>query len=69
MDTWILAELKETSESVKQNLKLYQPDKAALALENFINLLSNWYIRRNRRRFWKSGNFESGEIDSDKLSA
>ena len=29
--------------------------KAALSIENFINLLSNWYIRRNRRRFWKSG--------------
>ena len=69
MDVWILAELKETSENVKNYLKLYQPDKAALSIENFINLLSNWYIRSNRRRFWKSGNFESEQIDSDKLSA
>ena len=69
MDVWILAELKETSENVKNYLKLYQPDKAALSIENFINLLSNWYIRGNRRRFWKTGNFESKKIDSDKLSA
>ena len=50
-------------------MTLYQPDKAALAIENFINLLSNWYIRRNRRRFWKSGDFENNQIDNDKFSA
>jgi len=64
-----LTEVKETTESVKNHLELYQPDKAALAIENFINLLSNWYIRRNRRRFWKSGNFENNKIDDDKFSA
>ena len=70
MDKWILIEMKETSEMVKEYLKLYQPDKAALCIENFINLLSNWYIRRNRRRFWKSGKFENNtNIDHDKYSA
>ena len=70
MDKWILTEMKETSEMVKEYLILYQPDKAALSIENFINLLSNWYIRRNRRRFWKSGKFENNtKIDHDKYSA
>jgi len=69
MDQWILTEVKETTDDVKNHLTLYQPDKATLAIENFINLLSNWYIRRNRRRFWKSGDFESNQIDDDKFSA
>lgn len=69
MDQWILTEIKETTDDVKNHLTLYQPDKAALAIENFINLLSNWYIRRNRRRFWKSGDFENNQIDNDKFSA
>jgi isoleucyl-tRNA synthetase len=69
MDQWILTEVKETTDDVKNHLTLYQPDKAALAIENFINLLSNWYIRRNRRRFWKSGDFENNQIDDDKFSA
>ena len=41
----------------------YQPDKATRLLEEFVNDLSNWYVRRSRRRFWRSG------TDTDKLSA
>ena len=44
-------------------LENYDPTSAGRRLEEFVDLLSNWYVRRSRRRFWKSEN------DADKLSA
>ena len=64
LDRWILSRLNQLIETVTRELSVYEPDRAALAIERFVvEELSNWYIRRNRRRFWKS------EADLDKAAA
>jgi len=64
IDRWIVSRLNELITEVRAALDGYAPDRAARAFEQFtIEELSNWYIRRNRRRFWKSGN------DADKAAA
>jgi len=55
MDRWIISRLNSTVKLVDEYLEEYEPTKAARAVENFVEELSNWYIRRNRRRFWKEG--------------
>jgi len=62
-DSWIVSELNQLIIDVTQNLEEYELSKATRKLSEFIDDLSNWYIRRNRRRFWKSKN------DTDKLAA
>ena len=70
MDMWILSEIKTVCMEVAKKLEDYQPDKATIAVEDFINLLSNWYVRRNRKRFWKPGKFgTNAPFDADKHSA
>jgi len=67
MDRWILSRLHSTSNIVREALDDYNPTKAARAVEQFVDELSNWYIRRNRRRFWSA---KGGDIDSaSKLAA
>jgi isoleucyl-tRNA synthetase len=64
LDRWIISELHQLVAEVRDALDAYSPDRAARAIERFtIDELSNWYIRRNRRRFWKSEN------DADKAAA
>ncbi|MEN8614633.1 isoleucine--tRNA ligase [Dehalogenimonas sp. THU2] len=63
LDRWILSELNQLVEEVTTDLDAYDPVAAARAIEAFVDYLSNWYVRRSRRRFWKS------ESDADKLSA
>jgi isoleucyl-tRNA synthetase len=64
LDRWIISQLHLLIGEVRAALEDYDPDRAAKAIERFtIDELSNWYIRRNRRRFWKSEN------DSDKAAA
>lgn len=63
LDKWILARLAETTNAVIDGLDVYEARLAALALEGFVNDLTNWYVRRSRRRFWKS------EADADKNAA
>jgi len=55
MDRWIISRLNTTVKRVDEFLDEYEPTKAARAVENFVDELSNWYVRRNRRRFWKEG--------------
>jgi isoleucyl-tRNA synthetase len=62
-DRWMISLLEETVRSVTGALDDYDALRAGTAIEAFVDRLSNWYVRTNRRRFWKS---ESGE---DKLSA
>ncbi|MBO6577396.1 MAG: isoleucine--tRNA ligase [Rhodothermales bacterium] len=54
MDRWILSRLATTTIEVNQAYEDYNPTKAARAVERFVDELSNWYIRRNRRRFWSA---------------
>jgi isoleucyl-tRNA synthetase len=63
LDRWVLSELSQLVDSVTKALDNYDATGAGRKIEAFVDNLSNWYIRRSRRRFWKSEN------DSDKLSA
>jgi isoleucyl-tRNA synthetase len=63
LDRWLLSQLNLCVDRVTAELKAFDPTSSARAIEGFVDDLSNWYIRRSRRRFWKS------ESDSDKLSA
>ena len=63
LDRWILAELNSLIDNFEKKMDGYKIARAARLLPNFIDKLSNWYIRRSRRRFWKSEN------DNDKNEA
>ncbi len=64
LDRWILSELNNLVSNVNEFYKDYESTKAARAIQTFItDNLSNWYVRLNRRRFWK------GEYSEDKISA
>jgi len=63
LDRWILSELNQLIIDVDSALESYDLREPAWKLAAFVNSLSNWYVRRSRRRFWKSEN------DADKLSA
>ena len=63
LDRWLLSELNTLVSQVDRYLDAYEPTDAGRRIEGFVDLLSNWYVRRSRRRFWKSEN------DEDKSSA
>jgi len=63
LDRWILARLNQVVARVTEALDNSDPFGATLAVEPFVDDLSNWYVRRSRRRFWKS------EQDTDKKAA
>ena len=63
LDRWILSELNQLTDGVTRSLDEYDVTAAGRKIEEFVDNLSNWYVRRSRRRFWKSEN------DADKLSA
>ena len=63
IDKWALSQLQALINEVTTRLERYEVTEAARSIESFTNVLSNWYLRRNRRRFWKS------EADSDKQAA
>lgn len=64
IDRWLISARNSLVKEVNQYLEQYELSKAGYAIQHFvIDELSNWYVRRNRRRFWKS------EMGEDKLSA
>jgi isoleucyl-tRNA synthetase len=63
LDRWLLAELHGTIESVTGAMHRYDAAAATRDLETLVDQLSNWYVRRSRRRFWKA------EDDRDKAAA
>ncbi len=63
LDRWILSSLSQMVEEIRAEMDAYHLQKAANRFEKFVEDLTNWYIRRSRRRFWKSQN------DSDKEEA
>jgi len=71
LDDWILSELHLTIEKARQSLDGYDIFAAAQALNEFVEALSNWYVRRSRERFWSSWQTEdySSESDRQKLAA
>ncbi len=54
IDRWALALLQHTTETATDALEAYDARGAGAAIESFVDQLSNWYVRRNRRRFWKA---------------
>ena len=54
IDRWILALLQHTVSTVTEALDNYDARSAGESIESFVDQLSNWYVRRNRRRFWKA---------------
>jgi isoleucyl-tRNA synthetase len=66
LDRWILARLDEVVQTVTDKLEAFEPNLATTAVDNFIDDLSNWYVRRSRRRFWaKAGASEASDADKD----
>lgn len=63
MDRWILSELNVLAKEVNENMEKYDLARTGRLFPKFIDHLSNWYIRRSRKRFWKSEN------DGDKNDA
>ena len=63
LDRWILSKLNILIKYVTERLDDFDPYNAAVAIERFVEELSTWYVRRSRRRFWKS------EKDEDKNAA
>ncbi|HEX6140318.1 MAG TPA: isoleucine--tRNA ligase, partial [Candidatus Limnocylindria bacterium] len=63
LDRWILSRLDGLVAEVRDALDSFDAARATRAIERFVDELSNWYVRRNRRRFWK------GELDADKRAA
>lgn len=63
LDRWIISELNITIEKVTALLDDFNVTDSGRLIQEFVDNLSNWYVRRSRRRFWKS------EEDSDKISA
>ena len=63
MDRWIVSELNRSVMEVTRSMDGYDLTSATRRMQEFVDSLSNWYVRRNRRRFWKS------ESDADTLAA
>ncbi len=63
LDRWVISELNTLVIEVTTAFENYNPTDAGRRIEDFVDLLSNWYVRRSRRRFWKSEN------DTDKKLA
>ncbi len=63
MDKWLLSKLNSTVAEVDSNLDQYRIPEAAKALQDFVDEMSNWYVRRSRERFWAKG------MEQDKINA
>ena len=63
MDKWLLSKLNSTVKAVDENLENYRIPETAKALQQFVDDMSNWYVRRCRDRFWAKG------MEQDKINA
>ncbi len=63
MDKWLLSKLNTAIKEVDENLDNYRIPEAARVLDNFVDEMSNWYVRRCRERFWAKG------MEQDKINA
>lgn len=63
MDKWLLSKMNSMVKSVDENLADYRIPEAARALQEFVDDMSNWYVRRSRERFWAKG------MEQDKINA
>ena len=63
MDKWLLSKLNTMVKAVDDNLENYRIPEAARVLQDFVDEMSNWYVRRGRERFWAKG------MEQDKINA
>lgn len=63
MDKWLLSKLNTVIKEVDENLENYRIPESARALQEFVDDMSNWYVRRSRERFWAKG------MEQDKINA
>ena len=63
MDKWILSKMNTMIRTVDENMAAYKIPESCSALEDFVDELSNWYVRRSRERFWAKG------MEQDKINA
>ena len=63
MDKWLLSKLNTLIKTVDNHLENYRIPEAARALQDFVDDMSNWYVRRSRERFWAKG------MEQDKINA
>ena len=63
MDKWLLSRLNTVVKAVDDNLAAYRIPESARALQDFVDEMSNWYVRRSRERFWAKG------MEQDKINA
>ena len=63
MDKWLLSKLNSTVKAVDANLAAYKIPETAQVLQEFVDDMSNWYVRRSRERFWAKG------MEQDKINA
>ena len=63
MDKWLLSKLNTVVKNVDENLGSYKIPEAARVLDDFVDDMSNWYVRRSRERFWAKG------MEQDKINA
>ena len=63
MDKWLLSKLNSMVKSVDTNMDNYRIPEACKALQEFVDDMSNWYVRRCRERYWKQG------LEQDKINA
>jgi isoleucyl-tRNA synthetase len=63
MDKWLLSKLNTLIKTVDENLAAYRIPESARALQEFVDEMSNWYVRRSRERFWAKG------MEQDKINA
>ena len=64
LDRWIITELRRTVGSVRESMDRFENYPAAQRLSDFVEALSNWYVRRSRERFWRG--FETSKDDAAK---
>ena len=63
MDKWLLSKLNSAIKGTDENLAAYKIPEAAKVLDEFVDDMSNWYVRRSRERFWAKG------MEQDKINA
>ena len=63
MDKWLLSKMNTLIQTVDENLGNYKIPESARALQEFVDDMSNWYVRRSRERFWAKG------MEQDKINA
>jgi isoleucyl-tRNA synthetase len=69
LDRYVLAKTRQLVEAVSQHMDENDLAGATWAIESFLDVLTNWYVRRSRDRFWRAGGSSGGPADEDKLDA